>query len=61
MPCLTPCCCLLIFYIIVLQVSAYAAKMHALVEEGAKSKRSAGLSAFKSDLAEATARALGAK
>lgn len=43
------------------KVSSYAAKMHALVEEGAKGKRSAGLSAFKDDLAQATARALGAR
>lgn len=43
------------------QVSSYAAKMHALVEEGAKGKRSAGLAAFKDDLAQATARAMGAR
>mmetsp|Transcript_7149 Transcript_7149/g.12323 ORF Transcript_7149/g.12323 Transcript_7149/m.12323 type:complete len:533 (+) Transcript_7149:71-1669(+) len=43
------------------QVVAYAAKMHALVAEGAKAKRSARLVAFKADLAEGVARSMGAR
>lgn len=35
--------------------------MHALAEEGARGKRSAALSAFKADLAEAVARGMGAR
>ncbi|KAL6757045.1 mitochondrial F1F0 ATP synthase associated protein [Haematococcus lacustris] len=42
-------------------VSAFAAKGHALVEEGGKAKSSATLAAFKAQVADATARALGAR
>ncbi len=43
------------------QVAAYAAKLHAVVEEGAKNKRSAALTAFKAELAHAVALGLGAR
>lgn len=46
---------------ICVQVLAYAAKMHALVDESGKAKRSAGLTLFKADLAEAVARSMGAR
>lgn len=43
------------------QVNAFAAKMHALVDEGARSKASSGLVAFRQAVAKAAATALGAR
>ena len=43
------------------QVSAFAAKMYALADEGTKSKLPASVLAFKEELAEAAAYGMGAR
>ena len=44
-----------------MQVSAFAAKMYALVDEGTKAKMPAPLQNFKDELAEAAALGIGAR